>query len=289
MRFDDVSARYGEFGPFFTGLVLEPARRARRGRDVMSAGESVRLYVSFPEELVDRPMIYEIVKEFDVVPNIRRAGDRGARGLGDPGAHRTVRRARRGDRVPRGSRLHGQPHGRRCPRGLTPATSCRPTRRRLAGSPSWSRPEPRSSPASRVRRPAGRSRTWSASWTRGVARAGTRGRVRLTPRPPRAGPRPSASVESLQVLLRLDPGRAAVDPARARPDPVPRAHRGARRGRRAGRRPGPVRRAVLARGPLRPGAGDPRRPRRSRPRPAAPRLGDGEGGGPAGPRPPHSP
>ena len=36
--------------------------------------ESVRLYVSFPEELVDRPMIYEIVKEFDVVPNIRRAG-----------------------------------------------------------------------------------------------------------------------------------------------------------------------------------------------------------------------
>ncbi|MGZ4688333.1 MAG: NIL domain-containing protein [Acidimicrobiia bacterium] len=35
---------------------------------------SVRLYVSFPEALVDRPMIYEIVKEYDVVPNIRRAG-----------------------------------------------------------------------------------------------------------------------------------------------------------------------------------------------------------------------
>jgi len=35
---------------------------------------SVRLYVSFPEELVDRPMVYEIVKEYDVVPNIRRAG-----------------------------------------------------------------------------------------------------------------------------------------------------------------------------------------------------------------------
>lgn len=33
----------------------------------------VRLHVSFPEELVDRPMIYEIVKAFDVVPNIRRA------------------------------------------------------------------------------------------------------------------------------------------------------------------------------------------------------------------------
>jgi len=32
-----------------------------------------RLFVSFPEELVDRPMVYEIVKRFDVVPNIRRA------------------------------------------------------------------------------------------------------------------------------------------------------------------------------------------------------------------------
>ena len=35
--------------------------------------EHVRLFVSFPEELVDRPMIYELVKRFDVVPNIRRA------------------------------------------------------------------------------------------------------------------------------------------------------------------------------------------------------------------------
>jgi hypothetical protein len=34
---------------------------------------SVRLFVSFPEELVERPMIYEIVKGYDVVPNIRRA------------------------------------------------------------------------------------------------------------------------------------------------------------------------------------------------------------------------
>lgn len=32
-----------------------------------------RLFVSFPEELVDRPIIYEVVKQFDVVPNIRRA------------------------------------------------------------------------------------------------------------------------------------------------------------------------------------------------------------------------
>jgi ABC-type methionine transport system ATPase subunit len=34
---------------------------------------SIRLFVSFPEELVDRPMIYEIIKKFDVVPSIRRA------------------------------------------------------------------------------------------------------------------------------------------------------------------------------------------------------------------------
>jgi chlorite dismutase len=30
MRFDEVSARYAEFGPFFTGLVLEPADALRR-------------------------------------------------------------------------------------------------------------------------------------------------------------------------------------------------------------------------------------------------------------------
>jgi ABC-type methionine transport system ATPase subunit len=33
----------------------------------------VRLFVSFPEQLVDRPLIYEVIREFDVVPNIRRA------------------------------------------------------------------------------------------------------------------------------------------------------------------------------------------------------------------------
>jgi peroxiredoxin len=30
MRFDDVSARYGEFGPFFTGLVIDPADALER-------------------------------------------------------------------------------------------------------------------------------------------------------------------------------------------------------------------------------------------------------------------
>jgi hypothetical protein len=38
----------------------------------MTAG-AIRLFVSFPESLVERPMIYELVKRFDVVPNIRRA------------------------------------------------------------------------------------------------------------------------------------------------------------------------------------------------------------------------
>ena len=32
-----------------------------------------RLFVSFPEPLVPRPMVYEMVKRFDVIPNIRRA------------------------------------------------------------------------------------------------------------------------------------------------------------------------------------------------------------------------
>ena len=36
--------------------------------------DALRLFVSFPEELVERPMIYEMIKNFDVVPNIRRAG-----------------------------------------------------------------------------------------------------------------------------------------------------------------------------------------------------------------------
>ena len=73
MRFDPVSADYAEFGPFVTGLLLEPrrgaaARRAPRGAGESAMSEHVRLFVSFPEDLVDRPMIYEVVKRFDVVP-----------------------------------------------------------------------------------------------------------------------------------------------------------------------------------------------------------------------------
>jgi hypothetical protein len=40
----------------------------------MNDPDALRLFVSFPETLVERPMIYEIVKRFDVIPNIRRAG-----------------------------------------------------------------------------------------------------------------------------------------------------------------------------------------------------------------------
>ena len=39
----------------------------------MSDQMAIRLFVSFPEELVGRPMIYELVKRYDVIPNIRRA------------------------------------------------------------------------------------------------------------------------------------------------------------------------------------------------------------------------
>jgi L-aspartate semialdehyde sulfurtransferase ferredoxin len=39
----------------------------------MNTSAAIRLFVSFPEELVERPLVYELVKRFDVVPNIRRA------------------------------------------------------------------------------------------------------------------------------------------------------------------------------------------------------------------------
>jgi L-aspartate semialdehyde sulfurtransferase ferredoxin len=35
--------------------------------------EPLRLFVSCPESVVSQPLVYEIVKRFDVVPNIRRA------------------------------------------------------------------------------------------------------------------------------------------------------------------------------------------------------------------------
>lgn len=32
-----------------------------------------RLELTFPEKLIKKPVIYQLVKEFDVIPNIRRA------------------------------------------------------------------------------------------------------------------------------------------------------------------------------------------------------------------------
>ena len=46
----------------------------------MTHPDTLRLFVSFPETLVNRPLIYEIIKEFDVVPNIRRANVEGHSG-----------------------------------------------------------------------------------------------------------------------------------------------------------------------------------------------------------------
>ena len=37
------------------------------------SNDAIRLFVSIPEALVDRPLIYEMIKRFDVVPSIRRA------------------------------------------------------------------------------------------------------------------------------------------------------------------------------------------------------------------------
>ncbi len=39
-----------------------------------------RYFISFPEALVTRPIVYELVKQFDVVPNIRRANVEGNTG-----------------------------------------------------------------------------------------------------------------------------------------------------------------------------------------------------------------
>ena len=38
-----------------------------------ASAPAIRLFVSIPEDLVERPMIYEMIKNFDVIPSIRRA------------------------------------------------------------------------------------------------------------------------------------------------------------------------------------------------------------------------
>ncbi len=60
----------------------------------MTDGDAIRLFVSFPESLVERPLVYELIKRFDVVPNIRRANVESHSGwiileLAGPGDQRT--------------------------------------------------------------------------------------------------------------------------------------------------------------------------------------------------------
>jgi len=55
--------------------------------------DAIRLFVAIPEELVDRPLIYEMIKHFDVVPSIPARERRDAHRVGDPRALRSARRA----------------------------------------------------------------------------------------------------------------------------------------------------------------------------------------------------
>jgi len=62
----------------------------------MSDPKPLKLFVSFPEDQVAKPIIYELVKRFDVVPNIRRANVEAHSGWmilelsGEPGARGTA-------------------------------------------------------------------------------------------------------------------------------------------------------------------------------------------------------
>ena len=44
-----------------------------RSRKEGTTMKTQRLELTFPEELIKKPIIYRIVKDFDVIPNIRRA------------------------------------------------------------------------------------------------------------------------------------------------------------------------------------------------------------------------
>src|SRR4051812_27012196 len=52
---------------------VRPCRSSPGRKCAVTDADALRLFVSFPEQLVERPMIYEMVKRFDVIPNIRRA------------------------------------------------------------------------------------------------------------------------------------------------------------------------------------------------------------------------
>ena len=115
MRFDPVSARYADFGPFFTGLVLPPPTRARGSGCVRHERRRRDPAVRLLPRGAGRtgPMIYELVKQFDVIPNLRRANVESHSGWVILELSGRAGRTGRGDRVSRGPGLHREPHGRR--------------------------------------------------------------------------------------------------------------------------------------------------------------------------------
>ena len=90
--------------------------RATVGQPQLGSGEMIessksRLHLSFPEPLVERPVIYEAANRFGVVPNIRRANVETHYRLGDPRAHRRPAVHRRGRDLVLGGGRHREPHG----------------------------------------------------------------------------------------------------------------------------------------------------------------------------------
>ena len=240
--------------------------------------EHVRLFVSFPEELVDRPMIYEVVKRFDVVPNIRRANVEAHSGwviLELTGAQDAARRRR-------------SPTSKRSAARSTrwKATSSRDDAVRRASDAARPRAAARSERRHPRRRRAraprlGRAVRWRASSTRGVGADPTTrdaGRARRGRR--RARPRPTGSCGELRALFALDAERAARrrrsrscgarTASRPRCSRPPASRRSSATSSTSG--PGPTTRYGLV-------DPRPRRPRRRGPRAAADGVGHGQGEG----------
>ena len=172
--------------------------------------DHVRLFVVVPRELVDRPMIYEVVKRFDVVPNIRRANVEPHSGWvilelgGSAGA------ARRRDRVPRRGRLHREHHGRRRHRGMTARDGATPSAPARAARGGERRHRRRASSASSRAGSSGRSRSSSTRGARLDAR-----RARGGPSATRSTPAPTATarvVAELRELFALDPAAQTATP-----------------------------------------------------------------------------
>ena len=174
--------------------------------------EHVRLFVSFPEELADRPMIYEVVKRFDVVPNIRRANVEQHSGWVILELTGVAGPARRLDRLPRRGRLHGQHDGRRRHRGMTSPPARRAARARTAAGSERRHPRGRRARAPRMGRAVGGAHPRRVGSHRRPTRASGPSATRSTP----ARPRPMRVVAELRVVVRARRRGATVDAARDR-------------------------------------------------------------------------